>query len=314
MKVIDLFCGCGGFSQGLKQAGYNIVQSYDNWDLAINVYKANFQHTLYNLDLGNIQDEDTNRMKEVKPDIIVGGPPCQDYSSAGNRDEKGGRADLTVDFANIVVKVKPKYFIMENVSDIRKYSTLGVAKDIFKEAGYGLSEVVLDASYYGVPQSRKRYFLVGEMNGNDEAITPYLKKGASTKKMTMRDYFGEKLGIDYYYRHPRSYNRRGIFSMDEPSPTIRGVNRPIPSEYKLHKGDMVTSLEGIRALTTLERSYVQTFPEDYKFEGTKTNLEQMIGNAVPVKLAEHVGNGLKNYIEDKKHNKEICEIQLSLLN
>jgi DNA (cytosine-5)-methyltransferase 1 len=118
--------------------------------------------------------------------------------------------------------------------------------------------------------------------------------------MTIRDYFGDSLGIEYYYRHPRSYKRRGIFSIDEPSPTIRGVNRPIPKTYKLHSGDLCPVTENLRPLTTIERSKIQTFPGDFIFDEknqSKTDLEQMIGNAVPVKLAEYIANSIAEYIQ-----------------
>jgi DNA (cytosine-5)-methyltransferase 1 len=116
--------------------------------------------------------------------------------------------------------------------------------------------------------------------------------------MTIRDYVGDSWGIDYYYRHPRSYARRGIFSLDETSPTIRGVNRPVPKGYELHPGDPVQSLDGIRCLTTKERFVLQTFPEDFGFEGSKTNLEQMVGNAMPVKLAKFVGDAILDYVDN----------------
>lgn len=301
MKVVDLFCGCGGFSLGMQKAGYEVVAAYDNWEPAIKVYNENFKHPIYNIDLQNINQENIKSMKKLNPDIIIGGPPCQDYSSAGNRDENGGRADLTISFAEIVSNIRPKYFIMENVNDIKKYNTLKTAKEIFIKSNYGLTEVVLDASFYGVPQARKRYFLIGELGGKDNALYEILQSNKAVKKMTVRDYLGDSLGLECYYRHPRSYNRRGVFSIDEPSPTIRGVNRPMPPTYKKHLGDRCDSIENVRALTTIERSYIQTFPKEFKFDGTKTNLEQMIGNAVPVNLAKHVGECLLKYIENKKN-------------
>ncbi|ACD52182.1 DNA cytosine methyltransferase [Clostridium botulinum] len=301
MKVIDLFCGCGGFSLGMQNAGFEIVAAYDNWEPAIKVYDENFNHPIYNIDLQNISLEEIESMKKLNPDVIIGGPPCQDYSSAGKRDENGGRADLTISFAKIINQIRPQYFIMENVNDIKKYTTLKNAKQIFEKSGYGLTEVVLDASLYEVPQARKRYFLVGELKGKDNALEKLLESNKSLNRMTVRDYLGDSLGIECYYRHPRSYNRRGVFSIDEPSPTIRGVNRPIPPTYKKHPGDRCSSLEEVRALTTIERSYIQTFPKEFKFEGTKTNLEQMIGNAVPVNLAKHVGKCLLQYINDKNN-------------
>ena len=295
MRVVDLFCGCGGLSLGFQEAGFEIVAAYDKWEAALNVYRRNFDHPAEELDLSNVQSSSI-AIDLLNPDMIIGGPPCQDFSSAGKRDEEGGRGDLTVHFAKIISNVRPKWFVMENVARIEKTQKLIDARNIFKDAKYGLSQHVLDASYCGVPQKRKRFFLIGKLNEMDDFMKPFINSGLSTKPMTMRDYFGESLGIEYYYRHPRSYVRRGIFSIDEPSPTVRGVNRPMPDGYKIHDNDSVKSKEGIRPLTTLERSYIQTFPNTFVFNGSKTDLEQMIGNAVPVNLAKYVANSIKKYL------------------
>ena len=109
-------------------------------------------------------------------------------------------------------------------------------------------------------------------------------------------HFGDSLGTEHYYRHPRSYARRGVFSIDEPSPTIRGVNRPIPPGYAGHPGDSAP-IEHARPLTTAERAAVQTFPADYEFCGPATAREQMIGNAVPPRLAEYVANAVSGVLD-----------------
>ena len=114
----------------------------------------------------------------------------------------------------------------------------------------------------------------------------------------MHDYLGSSLGLEHYYRHPRSYARRGVFSIHEPSPTVRGVNRPVPPNHPGHPGD-TAPVASVRPLTTLERSYIQTFPQDFNWPGTKTNLEQMIGNAVPVKLGRYVADCIRQYIQDE---------------
>lgn len=272
----------------------------------LSVYQKNFEHECKMLDLSNIKDS-VAEIESKHPDMIIGGPPCQDFSSAGKRDEDNGRGDLTVNYAQIINRIRPKWFVMENVERITKTQKLIDAKKIFKEAGYGLSWQVLDASKCGVPQKRKRFFMIGKLHEQDDFMAPFLQSGLSKTSMTLREYFGDSLGVEYYYRHPRSYARRGIFSIDEPSPTVRGVNRPMPKGYEIHDNDPVKSKEGIRALTTIERSYIQTFPKTFKFEGSKTELEQMIGNAVPVKLAEYVATSIKKYLEEphRERNLEI---------
>lgn len=295
MRIVDLFCGCGGLSLGFQKAGNSIVAGYDNWDAATDVYRLNFHHPVLKADLMNV-DKVIPSILGFSPDMIIGGPPCQDYSAAGKRDEEGGRAILTVKYAEIVSAARPEWFVMENVSNIMKYSKIFEAIHILRQSGYGISHTILNAAKCGVPQRRKRFFMVGRIGEKDGFLDDFFTKNLSTREMTMRDYFGNSLGIDAYYRHPRSYARRGVFSMDEPSPTVRGVNRPMPSGYKLHHNDPVNSLEGIRPLTTMERAEVQTFPKDYMWTGSKTEIEQMIGNAVPVNLALYVANAINEYV------------------
>lgn len=294
LKVVDLFCGCGGMSMGFENAGFQIVASYDNWDPAIEVYRLNFQHPIFKRDL--LETEKIDDISSNNPDVIIGGPPCQDFSSAGHRDETLGRANLTLSYADIITKIKPKYFVMENVPTIKKSEKLDIIKAQFKDAGYGLSEMVLDASLCGVPQKRKRFFLIGHLGGEDEAVVPYLKKNLASKSLTLYEYFGESLGFEYYFRVPRSYSRRGIFSIYEPAMTVRGVDRPVPKGYPGHPGDPVPLNDSIRTLTIEERSQFQTFPKSFQYIGSKTVVNQMIGNAVPVKLAFYVANALKEYI------------------
>ena len=303
-KTIDLFSGCGGMSLGFQNAGFDIVAAYDKWEPAVKVYQKNFAHPIYQDDLSDPKVQD--RIIDEHPDIIIGGPPCQDFSSAGHRNEDFGRAVLSIVYSEIIVRAKPKYFVMENVPEITKSRSIKVVMDNFKNAGYGLTQKILDASYCGVPQSRKRFFLIGILGEEDDALKSYLERNLSNKPMTMYDYFGDSLGTEYYFRVPRSYSRRGVFSIYEPCQTIRGVDRPIPKGYKGHPSDPVEIGPKVRALTVLERSYVQTFPKTFVFEGSKGDLNLMIGNAVPVKLAEYVAMAIKEYDVDKTRKNETC--------
>ena len=138
MKVVDLFCGCGGLSLGFQKAGMDVVAGMDNWDDAISVYKQNFTHPVFKVDLMDVETA-VRYAEAFQPDIIIGGPPCQDFSSAGKRNENNGRGDLTISYAKIVAAIRPKYFVMENVARIVKTQKLVEAKKIFSETGYGLS-------------------------------------------------------------------------------------------------------------------------------------------------------------------------------
>ena len=295
INVVDLFAGCGGLSLGFQNAGFKIVAAYDNWDEAINIYKRNFSHPIFKRDLNDLVV--LSEIERFHPDIIIGGPPCQDYSSAGHRDEDLGRAQLTISYAEIVTHIQPKYFLMENVPNIQKSEKLKTVLQMFHAAGYGISRMVIDASKCGVPQKRRRYIVVGCMGAEDGFLDSILNEGQSIRSMTMRDYFGDSLGFEYYFRVPRSYTRRVIFSIDEPSMTIRGVDRPVPAGYHGHPNDPVPLSPEIRSLTYQERSWIQTFPNSFDWgDGSKTNINQAIGNAVPVKLAEYIANCLMKYI------------------
>ncbi|NTF16904.1 DNA (cytosine-5-)-methyltransferase [Agrobacterium rubi] len=298
LKAVDLFCGCGGLSTGLAAAGFEVAVGVDSWADALKVYEANHRSDTHDVVQHDLSDEASTieLARKYRPFLIAGGPPCQDFSSAGQRKE-GDRADLTVKYANIVSSVLPTAFIMENVSRAQHADAFATAKDIFREAGYGLTQIVLNASLCGVPQLRKRLFLIGLQNAEDDFLLADLTSGQTEKPMTMRDYFGDELGLDHYYRHPRSYARRGIYSMDEPSSTIRGVNRPMPSTYKKHDNDTHVPDETVRALTIEERARIQTFPTGYfDTKLSKASKEQMIGNAVPVELGRYVGSKLYDHV------------------
>ncbi len=303
MRVVDLFCGCGGLSLGFEKAGMEVVAGFDNWQDALTVYRNNFNHPAFRTDLMDV-DSSVEKILPFAPDIIIGGPPCQDFSSAGKRNENNGRGDLTVCYARIIATIRPQWFVMENVERITKTQKLQDALTIFHEAGYGTSYTVLNAALCGVPQRRKRFVMIGRLGAENDFMQNTIREKLADHEMSVAEYFGDKLDIKYYYRHPRSYVRRGIFSTDEPSATIRGVNRPMPKGYKLHPSDPVNSLEGVRPLSTRERSMIQTFPENFSFEGTKTDIEQMIGNAVPVNLGYFVADAIFRYSGEKRieHN------------
>ena len=303
MRTIDIFCGCGGLSYGFVKQGFDLVGAFDNWKTAVDIYNANFRHKAMQMDAYNISSE---FIKRFNPDLIIGGPPCQDYSSAGLQDENKGRANLTLRYADIICEVRPRFFVMENVDRIVKSETLPKAIEKYKKVGYGLTKVILDASKCGTPQKRKRYFLIGELNGIDGFLEKRLLGGLTENSMSIYDYLGTEFGTEFYYRHPRSYARRGIFSIYEPSPTVRGVNRPIPPQYKFHSGDATRDISKVRSLTSLERARIQTFPKSFNFlDVKKTDLEQIIGNAVPVELASYVAGKLKEYISEKEVFNEI---------
>lgn len=297
MKIVDLFSGCGGLSLGFQKQGFDVVAAFEWWDAAVKCYEQNFNHPVYKMDLSDT-DNAVSVINKFSPDIIIGGPPCQDFSHAGKRIE-AGRAVLTDAFAEIVSRVKPLCFVMENVDRARNSNAYASARNVFKNAGYGLTEIVLDASLCGTPQKRKRFICFGMQGKPDGFALNIFERRLSDHPMTLREYFGDSLGFEYYYRHPRNYSRRAVFSIDEPAPTMRGVNRPVPKGYPGHPNDACVVSDKLHPLTTAERSWIQTFPKDFKWVGSKTDVEQMIGNAVPVNLAQFVAETVKLTLEEQ---------------
>lgn len=297
ITAVDLFSGCGGMSLGFSRGGFRILAAFDNWMPAINVYQKNFNHPIFLQDLSNI-DTSVKAVSKYCPTVVLGGPPCQDFSTAGHQNENGGRAILSVAYARIVSVVKPQWFVMENVATIKNTQSYSNICQIFHEAGYGLTCKVLNAAYCGVPQTRRRMFIIGGLGVREGFLNDILDAGLAEKPMTIRDYLGTSLGVEHYFRVPTNYSRRGVFSIDEPSTTIRTIDRPIPPGYKGNPRDSAPVSE-VRVLTPKERSYIQTFPEEYEFFGGKSDQNTMIGNAVPINLAKYVAKALYGYITMK---------------
>jgi len=301
IACVDLFCGCGGMSLGFEKAGFDVKAGFELWDPAMRVYSQNFKHPVIKQDLSNV-DESIAKIETLRPDLIVGGPPCQDFSTAGHQDESRGRAILSVYYSRIVSAVRPRYFVMENVANIRTSKAFKEVLSNFRKAGYGLTQRILDAAYCGVPQTRKRMFVIGALGAQDDFLKAEIDGALAKKPMSIHDYLGDTLGTKYYFRVPTNYTRRGVFSIYEPSMTIRAVDRPIPSGYKGNENDSAP-LSQARCLTPKERSFIQTFPKSFKFVGCKTDQNMMIGNAVPVNLAKFVGSALMRYIKSSQEEK-----------
>ena len=175
MKFADLFCGVGGFSQGLKQAGLECTLAVDFNEFALKAYQENLSHPTKLLDLSTSenQEEVARIIRESNTDLIVGGPPCQGFSIFGNRRfvntkshdlTKDKRNDLVFAYAYIVVQSKVKWFIMENVPGILSAHNGEYVKSIteyFSANGYRTEFRIINAADYGAPQLRKRFILIG---------------------------------------------------------------------------------------------------------------------------------------------------------
>ncbi len=283
-------------SSGFCAAGHQVVFAGENWARARLVYDLNFDHVATAIDLSKIVSA-AALIGRADADVIVGGPPCQDFSAAGLRTE-ADRADLTWNFAEIVRACRPTWFVMENVPEAGTSRAWAVARARLTGAGYGLTEALLDASLYGVPQLRKRRFLIGRLGEDDQFLADYLTDWRTDQPLTIRGYLGDELGIQHYYRHPRHWGRRAIYSIDEPAATIRSTNRPIPPKYKSHPLDSAP-VKDAQLLTPIQRARLQTFSSKFQFDRDlfQHEIDLMVANAVPVRLAECVGSAIGDFEE-----------------
>jgi DNA (cytosine-5)-methyltransferase 1 len=225
----------------------------------------------------------------ARPDIVVGGPPCQDFSSAGKRVE-GARAKLTAYYAQLLCITRPQWFILENVKGALGSEQYAAAKKLLKVAGYGLSENILLASRYGVPQRRRRLILVGRLGEQDGFLDSAIIAKESKNEMSIRDLFGDRFGDGMYF-HPRDPSRKAVWSTSAPAPTIRSASgRNIPDGFQLRPDvdDQVTG--DIYNPSMTELALLQGFPAWWRWDGeTKGKVATMVGNAVPPPLAKAVG-------------------------
>ena len=196
MKIIDLFSGVGGLSLGFEMEGFESVVAIDFWDDAIKTYNHNRKDKVgISMDVTQFNDELLpNILKEHKIDGIIGGPPCQGFSTArlSNATEKIGKINesrnhLYLEFFRTVNIVRPKFFLIENVRGLVSANKGAFVKDIierFGGVGYNVSYKILNASDYGVPQNRQRVFFVGLLEGEFEFPEKFDYK-VSTKEAIM---------------------------------------------------------------------------------------------------------------------------------
>lgn len=168
LVAIDLFCGCGGFSYGFQQAGFEMALGIDIWKDATVTYKHNISEAqVINDDITSVSVADILKkvgMKAEDIDVIIGGPPCQGFSVSGKRMIDDPRNKLYKSFVEIVDEIRPKVFVMENVPGLIRLFGGKVKEQVlsdFSAIGYRVDVQQLSSDDYGVPQQRKRVFFVG---------------------------------------------------------------------------------------------------------------------------------------------------------
>ena len=321
LKVVSLFSGCGGLDLGFEKAGYKIIWA-NEFDKDIwATYKFNHPSTF--LDTRSVTEIDESQIPDC--DVIIGGPPCQSWSEGGAKrglNDKRGR--LFYDYIRILKAKQPLFFLAENVSgmllDCHKEALAGI-KQSFMDAGYHLYFKMLNACDYGVPQDRKRVFFIGVRN---DIKAEYVFPDPLKKKHTLRDAIADlpnnptpvPNGLFYDRPQPSFPNheymtggfssiymsRNRVRSWDEASFTIQAQARQAPIHPQAPKMTFINQNERefvkgqeslYRRLSVRECARIQTFPDNFIFLYHNIAIGyKMIGNAVPVKLANEMAKSL----------------------
>lgn len=335
---IDLFCGAGGLSLGFDKAGFDNIFSVEfNPDFA-KTYKRNFP--THNLIIDDVRNIDNEQIKELvgnnEVDVIIGGPPCQGFSIAGNIgrtfiDDERNR--LFKEFVRFVTCVQPKMFVMENVAAMAthlKGKTIKTIIDAFENAGIGykVKYEVLNSAQYGIAQERRRIVVVGVRNNIDSEFSYPIK---SDKVYTIKDVIGDlpKLNSGESSDVPNHVAMKHSAQMLEKMGYVKdgGDRMDIPEELRPKSGDIrkyirydskkpsvcvtgdmrkIFHYEQNRALTARELARIQSFPDDFIFEGASIQIQQQIGNAVPPMLAYQIAE----QVEEALDNGEVSEGKL----
>lgn len=307
-KVVSLFSGCGGSDAGVISAGFEVVMANDLLPYARDVYLANHPATDYVV--GDVAKIESFPAAE----LLVGCYPCQGFSQGGLRDPSRKINTLYLEFARALRAIKPKAFIVENVSGMVRKNFAHLLEDqfkVFREAGYRVQAKVLNAVDYGVAQERKRIFIVGvrdDMGVDYTFPEPTHGEGGTAAHLTIREAIGdlpewpegEFYARDFHWYYLSRNRRQG---WDQASKTIVANPRHMPLHpmspplKKLEHNVWRFETEGrARRFSYREAARLQGFARDFAFPDTPAGSLDMrykvAGNAVPPPLFEAVARAL----------------------
>lgn len=342
--VIDLFAGAGGLSLGFQLAGFEIVASYDSWQAAVDTYQANFKEPAH---LASIRRD----LDLPEAAVIIGGPPCQGFSSAGMRRSSDERNTLVGEYAHLIARRRPTAFVFENVEGFLTGASghwLFELLDPLIEGGYRIHVRKVNAANYGVPQHRKRVICIGGLGwdpsfpeathaafgapgacrgvGRGLPKSPTLNEALRELPAPSDDTCSQILDhVPFGLRDDdlkraellkpgqrmrdlpeelwhQSYRRRAFRRVMDGTPTERRGGAP-SGIRRLRADEPSKAITGgalnefihpteNRPLTIRECATLQTFPMEFRFVGTRSEKVQLIGNAVPPRLARVVAESL----------------------
>lgn len=325
-NFIDLFSGAGGLSCGLVMAGLNPVASVEIMPQAVATYEKNFiknkkfkeQVETRDIRTQEVKDNLYESVKGKHIDVIVGGFPCQGFSMSGYRVVDDPRNSLYKEMKEIVEHLKPDFVVMENVEGLRSMLNGKVEEMIiedYKKIGYEINLTVLNSADYYTPQTRHRVIFVGNRIG----VTNYHPK----PMLDEEHYVTVGQAIGKYMDIPEDKSINHIFTKTSPAMKKRLEEIPVGKSLYANYSDAWKKVDwnkpsctvkenhgGVnihpilsRPMTPRELATLQSFPEDFIFEGSKKWQLVQIGNAVPCLLGKAIGLTLRKMLDDYHQEK-----------
>jgi DNA (cytosine-5)-methyltransferase 1 len=318
MRVVSLFAGCGGADLGIlggfeylgkkyAKNGMTIVHASDIDKKAVATYNLNFTHKAEVADIREIS------LKGQKVDLIVGGFPCQSFSSVNpSKDPTDSRAQLFNDMLRIVRETKPKFVIGENVKGFYRLHGGIYFEDYsrkLRRAGYRVYHQVVSAADYGVPQLRQRLIVIGVRDDIEgDFVFPKPIYGPNSK--TEANYVPLKKVIKSLSRVPEKYyfSERAVQGVKNAKPNMKralaqDLNEPCLTvtshlaKVSLNSRDPVLLVDPAKELyrrfTPVEAAAIQSFPASFEFSGSEADAYRQIGNAIPPVMIWHIVRALK---------------------
>lgn len=333
-KVMDLFSGAGGFLLGFEKEGFDIILSTDFDEDCEKVHKINRPNIPFvRADIRTLSNEKIDELLNGQTvDVLIGGPPCQGFSTIGNRvssdPERRTKYDprngLFREYIRILNHLQPKVFVMENVKGIKTRDGGTIFEEIqrqFKETGYDFNCITLNAADYGVPQYRERVFFYGTRIGVDfEAPIPTHGENRNPYNIVL-DAIGDlaNKGEEVSNHVPLKHGEKNIRRYQLIPEGGRLPENDLPADlYRKNFGNTFKRLDRNkpsltmvpghnafpihpwldRSLTVREAARIQTFPDDYIFSGRRDKQCMQVGNAVPVQLANAWAKQVKGVLDN----------------
>jgi DNA (cytosine-5)-methyltransferase 1 len=296
--VVSLFAGCGGSSLGYSMAGYRELLAVEWDDNAVATFRLNFPDVpVYHGDIHDLSVDECLRLAGLQPgelDVLDGSPPCQGFSTAGKRRMDDERNELYMEYVRLLRGLRPRAFVMENVSGLVKGKMRLVFADIMRElkaSGYRVSCRLLNAMWFGVPQSRQRLIWIGVRDDiGREPSHPRAEKisvtvGEALEGIEPSAWHGLKPLYSRYWKGTRPGEALGKSFADWKADPAK------PCQTLRKKGGILR-WDAERWLSRAEYAILASYPPAFQFTGDESEGTARIGNSVPPlfmrAIAEHV--------------------------